>query len=62
MLSDVPEAVEMTTRAHEKDDPPEAAAEKRRLLELLKDIQAIGTPPGVVQERDSFEFPDRQGL
>jgi hypothetical protein len=37
------------------------AQEKRKLLELLKALEAIGSPPGV-QERDPFEFPERRGL
>ena len=38
------------------------AEEKRKLLELLEDLQAIGPPPGGVQERDPFKFPERPGL
>jgi hypothetical protein len=37
------------------------AEEKRRLLELLSDLEGIGSP-GEVQERDPFEFPERPGL
>ena len=50
----------MTARAHEKGEEP--AEEKRKLLKLLDDLQAIGRPPDGVQERDPFEFPDRPGL
>lgn len=49
----------MTARAHERDKA--AAEEKRRLMELLDDLEAIGCP-GEVQKRDPFEFPDRPGL
>jgi hypothetical protein len=50
----------MTARSHERDEA--AAEEKRRLLELLGDLEAIGSPPDGVQERDPFEFPERPGL
>ena len=43
-------------RAH---DPVEA---KRKLLEMLDDLEAIGTPPDGVQAREPFEFPIRPGL
>lgn len=36
--------------------------EKARLLALLADLEAIGSPPGGVQEREPFEFPERPGL
>ncbi|MEO7828054.1 MAG: hypothetical protein ABIR60_13030 [Allosphingosinicella sp.] len=36
--------------------------EKARLLALLADLQAIGTPPDGVQKREPFEFPERRGL
>ncbi len=38
------------------------AEEKARLLALLADLEAIGTPPDGVQEREPFEFPERPGL
>lgn len=38
------------------------AEEKRKLLQMLDDLAAIGPPPGGVQPRDSFEFPERPGL
>jgi virulence-associated protein VagC len=38
------------------------ADEKRKLLELLDALNAIGGPPGGVQERDPFDFPERPGL
>jgi hypothetical protein len=50
----------MPAGTHEKDEEP--AEGKRKLLALLEDLQAIGPPPGGVQERDPFEFPDRPGL
>jgi hypothetical protein len=37
------------------------AEEKRRLLGLLADLEAIGSP-GEVQKRDPCEFPERPGL
>jgi antitoxin VapB len=40
----------------------DAAQEQARLLALIADLQAIGPPPGGVQERDPFEFPERPGL
>jgi hypothetical protein len=40
----------------------DSAEEKRKLLELLDDLQAIGPPPCGVQERDPFEFPERPVL
>jgi hypothetical protein len=49
----------MTPRADERDEA--AAEEKRRLMELLDDLEALGSP-GEVQKRDPFEFPDRAGL
>ena len=49
----------MTARAHEREEA--AAEEKRRLMELLDDLEAIGSP-GEVQKRDPFEFSDRLGL
>jgi antitoxin VapB len=38
------------------------AEEKARLLALLADLEAIGAPPGGVQKREPFEFPERPGL
>ena len=38
------------------------AEEKRKLMELLADLAAIGQPDDGVQPRDPFEFPDRPGL
>ena len=35
---------------------------RRQLRKLTADLEAIGTPPGGVQKRDPFEFPDRPGL
>ncbi len=49
----------MTPGRHEKDET--AAEEKRRLLELLGDLETIESP-GEVQKRDPFEFPDRPRL
>lgn len=40
----------------------DAAEEKRKLLAMLADLQAIGAPQDSPQERDPFEFPDRPGL
>jgi antitoxin VapB len=37
------------------------AEEKRKLLELVEALRAIGRP-GAVQEREPIEFPDRPGL
>jgi antitoxin VapB len=37
------------------------AEEKRKLLALLADLEAIGRP-GEVEEREPIEFPDRPGL
>ena len=39
-----------------------AAAEKKKLLDLLARLQAIGAPDDGVQARDPFEFPERPGL
>jgi hypothetical protein len=49
----------MPAGTNETGEEPE---EKRKLLELLEDLQAIGQPPGGVQKRDPFEFPERRGL
>lgn len=49
----------MIPRAHEREEA--AAEEKRRLMELLDDLDALGGPDEV-QKRDPFEFPDRPGL
>lgn len=38
------------------------AAEKKRLLDMLARLQAIGAPADGVQDRDPFEFPERPGL
>ena len=35
---------------------------RRQLHKLTADLKAIGAPPGGVQKRDPFEFPDRPGL
>ena len=35
---------------------------RRQLRKLTADLEAIGAPPGGVQKRDPFEFPDRPGL
>lgn len=40
-------------------DPADA---KRRLLALIADLDAIGSPADGVQAREPFEFPDRPGL
>ena len=40
----------------------DATAEKKKLLDLLARLQAIGAPKDGVQDRDPFEFPDRPGL
>ena len=39
----------------------DAAEEKRKLLELVEALRAIG-PPEEVQKREPFEFPERPGL
>ena len=39
----------------------DAAAEKRKLTELLDDVGKLPKPPSV-QEREPFEFPERPGL
>ncbi|MGA9582423.1 MAG: hypothetical protein WBR13_10700 [Allosphingosinicella sp.] len=44
------------TPAHDPDE------EKSRLLALLADLEAIGSPPDGVQEREPFEFPERSNL
>lgn len=49
----------MPARRHERDEA--ATEEKRKLLKLLNDLEAIGGP-GEVQKRDPFEFPERPGL
>lgn len=49
----------MTSRAQERDET--AADEKRRLMELLHELETLGSP-GEVQKRDPFEFPGRTGL
>lgn len=38
-----------------------AAEEKRKLIELVEALQALGRP-GEVEEREPIEFPDRPGL
>lgn len=38
------------------------AEEKRKLIELMADLDAIGRPADGVQPREPFEFPDRPGL
>jgi antitoxin VapB len=38
------------------------ASEKRRLLDMLARLQAIGAPDDGVQVRVPFEFPERPGL
>ena len=35
---------------------------RRQLRKLTADLEAIGAPPGGVQKREPFEFPDRPGL
>ncbi len=40
-------------------DPAEA---QRRMRKLTADLEAIGAPPGGVQKRDPFDWPDRPGL
>lgn len=35
---------------------------RRQLEQLTADLKAIGAPPGDVQKRDPFDFPDRPGL
>jgi antitoxin VapB len=35
---------------------------RKRLDALCDDLAALGPPPGGVQARDPFEFPDRKGL
>lgn len=37
------------------------AEEKRKLLELVAALRAIG-PPDEIEKREPFEFPDRPGL
>jgi hypothetical protein len=49
----------LTIRPLRVNDPVE---EKRKLLELVEALSAIGRPPDGVQERDPFEFPERPGL
>lgn len=41
------------------EDPEQV---RRELRKLYEDMLAIGRPPGGVQDRDPFEFPDRPGL
>ena len=48
-----------TVTIHVKRDPEEA---RRRMKQTWDDMAAIGQPPGGVQPRDPFEFPDRKGL
>ena len=39
------------------------SADVRRLLrKLTADMEAIGAPPGGVQKRDPFDWPDRKNL
>lgn len=45
-----------------KEAVKDPAEEKRKLAKLIEDLQAIGPPPGEIQERDPIEFPDRPGL
>ena len=40
----------------------DAAEAQRRMRATFEAMQAIGAPPGGVQKRDPFEFPDREGL
>lgn len=49
----------LSIRIKPVEDPEQV---KRELRQLYKDMLAIGSPPGGVQERDPFEFPDRPGL
>ena len=37
------------------------AEEKRKLLDLVEALRAIG-PPDEIEKREPFEFPDRPGL
>ena len=48
----------LTIRPLVVEDPAE---EKRKLLKLVEDLEAIGRP-GEVEIRDAIEFPDRPGL
>ncbi len=38
------------------------AEEKRKLMQLLADLEAIGRPDDGVQARPDFEAPERPGL
>lgn len=40
----------------------DAKEAQRRMRATWKAMEAIGAPPGGVQERDPFDFPDRKGL
>lgn len=40
----------------------DTAEAQRRMRATFEAMLAIGAPPGGVQKRDPFEFPDRKGL
>jgi antitoxin VapB len=40
----------------------DTAEAQRRMRKLTADLEAIGAPPGGVQKRDPFDWPDRPGL
>jgi antitoxin VapB len=40
----------------------DTAEAQRRMRKLTADLEAIGAPPGGVQKRDRFDWPDRPGL
>ena len=40
----------------------DTAEAQRRMRATFEAMLAIGTPPGGVQKRDPFDFPDRPGL
>lgn len=35
---------------------------RKGMLQLIADLEAIGSPSDGIQEREPFEFPDRPGL
>jgi antitoxin VapB len=40
----------------------DAADVRRQLRQLTADLEAIGAPPGGVQKRDPFDWPERKNL
>lgn len=40
----------------------DTAEAQRRMRATFEAMKAIGAPPGGVQQRDPFDFPDRPGL